>query len=245
METVHVVVSGNPGVGKSTILNSILGRNHFTAGVSYDGAGVTNRVTKVRHHGIFLVDTPGVSEIDKSSDNMKTLIDAISAQVNTKVLFIMTVDAGRVKPADVLLFQLILDHVGRNNIRNVALIINKVGTIVMHRASELKCFICAQFGVIQENIFLIPNHIGRLRLLTSLPFTVEELRKLENGDWNEIARQKLHNQRKEAEDKRRQAELERENRERIERIRAQNANEVARLQQEARRSRSSSGCLIL
>ena len=117
-QSIHVVVSGNPGVGKSTILNSILGRYHFTAGVSGDGAGVTSQVTKVRYDydGIYLVDTPGVSEVARSSDNMKTLINAISAQVKAKVMFIMTVDTGRIKPADVLLFQLILDHVGRNNI---------------------------------------------------------------------------------------------------------------------------------
>ena len=77
---------------------------------------MTNQVTKVRYAGIYLVDIPGVSEVARSSDNMKTLINAISAQVKAKVMFIMTVDTGRIKPADVLLVQLILDHVGRNNI---------------------------------------------------------------------------------------------------------------------------------
>ena len=211
---------------------------------------MTSQVTKVRYEGIYLVDTPGVSEVARSSDNMKTLINAISAQVNTKVMFIMTVDAGRIKPADVLLFQLILDHVGRNNIANVALIINKVTPSLLIREANLKSVICSQFGVNAESIFMIPNYGDATTLLPNLPFVItqsHQIRVLEDGDWNYMAKRALNNQREEGEYRLKQAQLEEENRQRIARIQRQNAREVERLQRQAEREaeRNRGWCSIM
>ncbi len=248
METCHIVVSGNPGVGKSTILNSTLGRQHFTAGVSTDGGGVTTAVSKmyVESLQMYLVDTPGVTEVDdRSSGNMLMLLNAISSRVNTKVLFIMTLASGRIKPADVLLFQLILDHVGRHNCRNVVLVINKVSDLVMLGRAKLKSVIRTQFGVDEDNIFLVPDYGGSTGqlMIRTLPFSCGRIRSLENGDWNEIARRELSNQQEEAADRRRRAEQEAANRRRIAMIQEQNAREVARLEREANRNRG--GCFIL
>jgi GTP-binding protein EngB required for normal cell division len=238
LETVQVVVSGNPGVGKSTVLNSILGREHFVSDISHDGAGVTKQISLVRGprntgFSYILVDTPGISEVARQGDNMKMLIKAISGRVNTKVLFIVTEEAGRVKPADVLLFQLILDHVGAVNCENVVLVVNKVSPQVMERAEKLKSVYREQFGVSNDNIFLIPFVNEGSRLLLPLPFQVVNLRTLQNGTWNEIARMTVQNQQEEADLRRRQAEIEEENRQKMIRIQEQNAREVARLQRQA------------
>jgi len=136
LETVQVVLSGNPGVGKSAVLNSILGREHFVSDISHDGAwgpGDTG-------FSYILVDTPGkvISEVARQGDNMKMLIKAISGRINTKVLFIVTEDAGRVKPADVLLFQLILDHVGAADCESIVLVVNKVSPQVIKLSEKLK-----------------------------------------------------------------------------------------------------------
>ena len=241
LETVQVVVSGNPGVGKSTVLNSILGREHF-----HDGAGVTKEISQVwgPDFSYLLVDTPGISEVARQGDNTKMLIKAISGRVNTKVLFVVTEDAGRVKPADVLLFQLILAHVGAANCENVVLVVNKVSPQVMKWSEKLKSVYREQFGVSNDNIFLIPFVNEGSRSLLPLPFNVVNLRTLQNGTWNEIARMTVQNQKEEADLRRRQAQIEEENRQRMIRIQEQNAREVARLQQQVNEARRRS-CSIL
>ena len=246
LETVQVVVSGNPGVGKSTVLNSILGREHFVSDISHDGAGVTKEISQVwgPDFSYLLVDTPGISEVARQGDNMKMLIKAISGRVNTKVLFVVTEDAGRVKPADVLLFQLILDHVGAANRENVVLVVNKVSPQVMKWSEKLKSVYREQFGVSNDNIFLIPFVNEGSRSLLPLPFNVVNLRTLQNGTWNEIARMTVQNQKEEADLRRRQAQIEEENRQRMIRIQEQNAREVARLQQQVNEARRRS-CSIL
>jgi hypothetical protein len=114
----------------------------------------------------------------------------------------------------------------------------------MERAEKLKSVYREQFGVSNDNIFLIPFVNEGSRLLLPLPFQVVNLRTLQNGTWNEIARMTVRNQQEEADLRRRQAQIEEENRQRMIRIQEQNAREVARLQQQANEARRSS-CSIL
>ena len=93
-------------------------------------------------------------EVGRQGDNMKMLITAISGRMNTKVLFILTEDSGLVKPAVVLLFQLILNHVSVANRKNVVLVVKKVSPHVMHRTERLKSVYRELYDISNDSIFV-------------------------------------------------------------------------------------------
>lgn len=62
----HVAVFGRVSVGKSALLNALLGAAHFTVGVLHGTttAREAARWSRIGDSGVHLIDTPGIDEID-------------------------------------------------------------------------------------------------------------------------------------------------------------------------------------
>ncbi len=62
----HVAVFGRVSVGKSALLNALLGANHFSVGVLHGTttAREAARWSRIGDSGVHLIDTPGIDEID-------------------------------------------------------------------------------------------------------------------------------------------------------------------------------------
>lgn len=62
----HVAVFGRVSVGKSALLNALLGSAHFTVGVLHGTttAREAARWSRIGDSGVHLIDTPGIDEID-------------------------------------------------------------------------------------------------------------------------------------------------------------------------------------
>ena len=66
-----IIAIGNPGSGKSTILNSFAGQLLFQSGVSI-GSGLTKQLESKTSKGITYVDTPGVADdTNKKAEQQK------------------------------------------------------------------------------------------------------------------------------------------------------------------------------
>ena len=65
---------GNPGAGKSTLCNALMGKALFKAGIPDDGKGVTILFeSKKTPHGFEIYDSPGLDDIEyreKASDEI-------------------------------------------------------------------------------------------------------------------------------------------------------------------------------
>lgn len=130
----HVIVVGNPGVGKSLILNAIIGQRYFQSGVSL-GNGLTKRLEVFRGtDGTHYVDTPGLDDVLGRDHSARELTRALSISGHCKLLFVCTLEDGRIRPSDMTTLRLILEAVrnsGANPNGRYSVIVNKVAESVL------------------------------------------------------------------------------------------------------------------
>ena len=128
----HILFAGNPGSGKSTLLNCLmssrssrsLGKNEkFKSGPSI-ATGLTFKLGKKTVNGVTYMDTPGLDDIDKRKQAAEAITEALKQDGSYQVVFVVTLESGRVKPADVTTIQLILKSA--EQITHYGIIFNKL-----------------------------------------------------------------------------------------------------------------------
>eukprot|EP01037_Dinobryon_pediforme_P025231 gene25231-27303_t len=129
------ILAGNPGSGKSTLLNSLAGKITFPSGVSI-GEGLTTVVQTARGtDGKLYGDTPGLDDVAiraKAAGEMNKILRANNA---IKLVFVVTLEAGRVKPADKTTMEVILDALP-DSTNKFTIIINKMEKSVYNQLQE-------------------------------------------------------------------------------------------------------------
>jgi len=103
----HLVFTGNPGVGKSTLLNSLVGSVRFKSGVSA-GAGLTVQLQREVKDQREYVDTPGLFDALRIEKAAEEISKSLKLGGLYKVIFVVQLKAGRVKSEDVTTMILIL-----------------------------------------------------------------------------------------------------------------------------------------
>lgn len=131
----HYVFVGNPGLGKSTLINSFLQRQVFASGPSF-GTGLTEVLHKVEvEEGIF-VDTPGLDDIKAREKAAEEISKALKLTGSYRLFFVVGLEVGRVRPQDCVTMKLVLDACHdipefQSSFR-YSIIINKLGPKIKH-----------------------------------------------------------------------------------------------------------------
>lgn len=107
VEPSKFLLIGNPGTGKSTILNGLIGKLKFKSGISY-GSGLTWKLDIVEDGSHHFMDTPGLSDMQRRQEAAQAITEALSQNGNYKIFFVITLQNGRVKPEDVATMNLVL-----------------------------------------------------------------------------------------------------------------------------------------
>ena len=109
------ILCGNPGSGKSTILNAVCADGHQFKSGPTGGQGLTSELkfypsdpnAECRY-----ADTPGLDDMTLKKQAAKAiekaLKDAAVNKRNVVLIFVITTEAGRIKPADVATIQAVL-----------------------------------------------------------------------------------------------------------------------------------------
>ena len=126
-----IVVIGNPGAGKSTILNGLAGEVLFESGVSI-GDGMTYQLDERENARGTFFDTPGLADNTLREAAGKAISTALRKGGNFKILFFVMTEAGRVVRQDITTLRLVLDAVPE--IRNqYGIVINKLPKNVLKK----------------------------------------------------------------------------------------------------------------
>merc|ERR1712232_629269 len=100
-----LIAVGNPGRGKSTLLNGIATKPLFKSGVSI-GTGLTFKLDEdILPDGVRLLDTPGLDDIAKREEAAKQIYEGLRSEGLFKLLFVIVLDAGRMAPADLAVME--------------------------------------------------------------------------------------------------------------------------------------------
>ena len=124
-----IIAIGNPGSGKSTILNALAGEVLFKSGISF-GHGVTYKLNKATSLKGTFYDTPGLADklyykIYYRQAAGEVIRDSLREGGPFKLLFFVLTESGKIAEHDIATIKLVLDatpEVGNN----YGVIINKV-----------------------------------------------------------------------------------------------------------------------
>ena len=124
-----IIVFGNPGSGKSTILNTLIGETKFAAGPPPNGKAMPYLYQPRRVGKVTYVDTPGLAEEGNRGRNAAELTDILKKHAGPcKMIFVFSPIQGRVSPQDLTTMRQVLLASGTDEILNAGIIINQVGS---------------------------------------------------------------------------------------------------------------------
>jgi GTP-binding protein EngB required for normal cell division len=174
-EEEFLVFIGNPGAGKSTIINSILKQAVVSAGMSV-GGGLTKELKVIEHDKLKLIDSPGLDDIKIREQAQKEIEKALKLNGNYRIFFVLTLESGRVRPADLATINLVMNSI-QSSSKKYNIIVNKI-------AKKTYENIDAKKALINESINLGDNNTQSIYYLARQAHADDEDNVLLNLDNN-------------------------------------------------------------
>ena len=107
----YTIFVGNPGTGKSTLLNGLAQKVLFKNGMSF-GEGMTQTLQMAEiADGKFLGDTPGLFDVSLRKQAAEAIKAAMSKNGLYRLIFVVTLEGGRVRPDDATTIKLVLQSI--------------------------------------------------------------------------------------------------------------------------------------
>lgn len=115
MDQPHIIVVGDPGTGKSLILNSLYGSTVFCSGMAVV-RGLTQSLQTVEAGGVRYSDTPGLDDVESKEAAAAAIEDAIRHGGAAKMLFVLTAESGRVRGSSLATIRIVLSALSNGGI---------------------------------------------------------------------------------------------------------------------------------
>jgi GTP-binding protein EngB required for normal cell division len=105
-----IMFCGNPGVGKSSLCNAIFQQAVFRSGVSAV-TGMTIAREEHTHGDKLYIDTPGLADVKTRQKAAVEIEEALKKNNNYKIVFVATLESGRVRPDDVTTIETVCEAI--------------------------------------------------------------------------------------------------------------------------------------
>jgi Leucine-rich repeat (LRR) protein len=128
-----IVFCGNPGVGKSSLCNSIFQKKAFESGISI-GTGLTQKKQEYIYENRKYIDTPGLSDVNLRKQAAEEIEKALKENNNYKIIFVATLEAGRIKSDDLVTINTVCEAIKVPF--EYGIIFNKVTNPVIKKINE-------------------------------------------------------------------------------------------------------------
>ncbi|KAG3115749.1 hypothetical protein PI124_g8347 [Phytophthora idaei] len=115
---------GNPGTGKSTLINCLAGAAIFKSGLSY-GGGLTQEFQTRIHGNVQYMDTPGLADRNIQEKAAAAITEALRQSGTYKLFFMVRLENGRVVSDDLATIEIVLSSIELDEIP-FAVIVNNV-----------------------------------------------------------------------------------------------------------------------
>ncbi len=126
-------------MGKSCLLNSLIGQVHFDSGVSV-GSGLTRVLkTVVAPDGNTYSDTPGLEDVEMRERAANEISKAMQSSGDYRIVFVCTLEAGRLSPNDLATVTAVLNAIEREKIaveNRYSVVLNKVSKQVLDKCQN-------------------------------------------------------------------------------------------------------------
>jgi GTP-binding protein EngB required for normal cell division len=129
-----IVFCGNPGVGKSSLCNSIFQEPVFQSGVSF-GRGMTELGQRHIYQNKMYIDTPGLSDIKLREQAAQEIEKSLKHNSNYKIVFVATLESGRIRPDDLVTINAVCDAIKTKF--EYGLIFNKVSKALEEQINKM------------------------------------------------------------------------------------------------------------
>jgi len=155
---------GNPGTGKSIILNGLIGEVKFKSGFAATGAGVTTmlQIEDIPGKGTYM-DTPGLSDEKLRKIAAAQISQALKQDGFYRIFFVVTLEAGRVRPDDKATISLVLGALKDVPNLSYSIIINKLSKPAMDKI-DYQMFT----ATLMENLPVVTSSIYFMRKISEI-----------------------------------------------------------------------------
>lgn len=128
-----VVFCGNPGVGKSSLCNSIFQKPVFKSGARV-GKGKTTHKQEFMHNERLYIDTPGLDDIQMRKQAAEEIEKALKHNDNYKIIFVATLESGSIRSTDLVTINTVCDAIKTDF--EYGIIFNKVTNPIIRQLSK-------------------------------------------------------------------------------------------------------------
>lgn len=133
-----IMLLGNPGVGKSFILNALIGKTIFSSGFSFL-TGKTKVVEKHEEGDFVFIDTPGLNDILESTRREEEIAEALVQYETYKIIYVIVLESGRFRPHDFSSMVTVLEAIEKIGVQTdgkFSVLINKLPLELLKRMKE-------------------------------------------------------------------------------------------------------------